>query len=68
MDLGLATPYKKNVHRPKKMYDGVIGTAKFCSIASHKGLEQFPKDDIESLGYVLLYLAVGEVPWQGQSG
>lgn len=46
VDLGLATEYKKNVSRPKKMYDGVIGTAKFCSLASHKGLEQFPKDDI----------------------
>ena len=38
VDLGLATTYKRKTSKPRKMYEGVVGTAKFCSIASHKGL------------------------------
>lgn len=38
IDLGLATPFRKKASKPRKIYDGVVGTAKFCSIASHKGL------------------------------
>lgn len=42
---------------------GIVGTAKYCPIASHLGLEQHPKDDLESLGYALLYYVLGELPW-----
>jgi hypothetical protein len=42
---------------------GLVGTAKYCPIASHYGLEQYPKDDLESLGYVLLYYVTGSLPW-----
>ncbi len=38
IDLGLATTFRKKASKPRKIYDGVVGTAKFCSIASHKGL------------------------------
>lgn len=64
IDFGLTNSYKKNTEKARKIYQSIIGTAKYCPIASHLGLEQYPKDDLESLGYVLLYLVRGVVPWE----
>jgi serine/threonine protein kinase len=37
VDFGLVTSYRKSVKSIRKIYDGVIGTVKFCPIASHYG-------------------------------
>lgn len=40
------------------------GSAKYASVRSLLGYEYSRKDDMESLGYMLLYFANGSLPWQ----
>jgi hypothetical protein len=35
----------------------------FASVNSLRSLEQSPKDDLEALAYVLIYLVSGSLPW-----
>lgn len=66
-DFGLAKSYacrKTGAHiRPRVARRGLVGTPKFAPIASHMGLAQARRDDLESLGYVIMYLYYGTLPW-----
>ncbi len=42
----------------------MVGTAMFCSLNTHKGLEQARRDDIEAVVYLVAYL-VKKLPWEG---
>lgn len=65
-DFGLAKVFnRKNGHILYKEGKYCVGTARYVSINDHLGIQQSRRDDLESLGYVIIYLAKGGLPWQG---
>lgn len=65
VDLGLAKAFKNKAHIKEVTGKNLVGTARYSSINSHRGIELSRRDDLESLAYLLIYFAKGELPWQG---
>lgn len=67
IDFGLAKRYYWTSTRKHIDYHEnheLIGTARYASVHAHFA-EQSRRDDLESVGYLLIYFLQGRLPWQG---
>ena len=67
IDFGLAALYKTDAgeHIKDRTTNQYIGNLRFGSINSHLFREISRKDDLESLGYMLIYFLKQKLPWDG---
>ena len=71
IDYGLAKKYRDqhtHMHIPYVEGKSLTGTARYASVGALRGVEQSRRDDLESLGFVWMYLLKGTLPWMGLNG
>ena len=68
IDFGLAKSFldEKARHYPIKTNETIVGTPRYMSLNMHHGLTASRRDDLESLGYIMLFLYHGSLVWQNQ--
>ncbi|KAL7789071.1 casein kinase 1 [Trichoderma ceciliae] len=65
LDFGLVGNFAHDENYVAAPSYAFCGTYYWASIATHLDRSQSPKDDLESLAYMLIYFARGSLPWKG---
>jgi serine/threonine protein kinase len=71
VDFGIAKSYVvrgTHDHIPYREGHRLVGTARYCSLNAHSGIEVSRRDDLESLAYVLIRMCRGSLPWENVQG
>ena len=66
-EFGICTKYcssKTGKHIIPGFKGTFTGTLKYCSANAQKGNKQSRRDDVESLGYSILFFMKGKLPWE----
>tara|TARA_A100001015_G_scaffold251133_1_gene289942 strand:- start:10601 stop:11416 length:816 start_codon:yes stop_codon:yes gene_type:complete len=67
IDFGLSKKFKVNgKHIVNKGKKNIVGSLNFCSINNMLGDECSRRDDLISLGYILMYLHLENLPWENE--
>jgi len=69
VDFGLAKKYLdiNGNHIPYKDKVPRVGSLRYMSKYTHQSIEASRRDDLYSIGYLLVYLAQGKLPWKSPS-
>ena len=57
--------WQNNAHIKFSGANKIVGSAKFLSVNALNGYELSRRDDLESIGYIIIYFLKGFLPWQG---
>lgn len=65
VDFGMSTRFFIKKHTRFASGRQLTGTARFASINAMKGNVQSRRDDLESVGHLLMHTLIGVLPWSG---